>query len=316
MTQKLTILDIAKLAGVGKSTVSRVLTQDPRVKPATREKVEQVIRESGYVPSKSAQSMRGGSSKVIGVIVSRLDSPSENKAIRGILEVIYGAGYDAVIMESQFSAEKTREHLAVLEKRNVDGVIVFGFSGFEDNLLDRFSQRAVVIAVDTQAVSSVSYDNEGMIQLAMAQLTEKGLTAISYIGVDPSDRTTGRLRLDAYLAACRKHRLSAVYQTGELSYDSAYALTDKVLKEETQAIVCASDTLAMGVAKRLQELQRTEVTVSGVGATDLLSFMFPNTFSIDPGYFEAGEHAARLLLQHLQHNAAITHLIQHASYPA
>ena len=68
MTQKLTILDIAKLAGVGKSTVSRVLTNDPKVKPATREKVEQVIRESGYVPSKSAQAMRGGSAKVVGII--------------------------------------------------------------------------------------------------------------------------------------------------------------------------------------------------------------------------------------------------------
>ncbi|GAM78705.1 trehalose operon transcriptional repressor [Vibrio ishigakensis] len=50
MTKKLTILDIAKLAGVGKSTVSRVLTNDPKVKPETRQKVEQVIAESGYVP--------------------------------------------------------------------------------------------------------------------------------------------------------------------------------------------------------------------------------------------------------------------------
>ncbi|WP_154218977.1 LacI family DNA-binding transcriptional regulator, partial [Vibrio parahaemolyticus] len=49
MSKKLTILDIAKLAGVGKSTVSRVLTNDPKVKPQTRKKVEQIIRESGYV---------------------------------------------------------------------------------------------------------------------------------------------------------------------------------------------------------------------------------------------------------------------------
>ena len=84
MNKKLTILDIAKLSGVGKSTVSRVLTNDPKVKPETRAKVERVIAESGYVPSKSAQAMRGGSQKVVGVIISRLDSPSENKAISGI----------------------------------------------------------------------------------------------------------------------------------------------------------------------------------------------------------------------------------------
>lgn len=313
MTQKLTILDIAKLAGVGKSTVSRVLTNDPKVKPATREKVEQVIRESGYVPSKSAQAMRGGSAKVVGVILSRLDSPSENKAVSGILDVIYQAGYDAVIMESQFSAEKTNEHLEVLTKRNVDGVIVFGFSGCDMSAIETFGHRAVVIAVDTDQVSSVDYDHKGLIELAVNKLVEQGLEAISYIGVDESDRTTGLMRLNAYKECCERLGISPCFQTGQLSYESAYHLTDKVLLAETQAIVCASDTLAMGVAKRLQELGRTDVQVSGVGATSLLSFLFPNTFSIDPGYYQAGAESARLLIRQLSEPAGITHLVQQAS---
>ena len=314
MTQKLTILDIAKLAGVGKSTVSRVLTNDPKVKPATREKVEQVIRESGYVPSKSAQAMRGGSAKVVGVILSRLDSPSENKAVSGILDVIYKAGYDAVIMESQFSAEKTNEHLAVLQKRNVDGVIVFGFSGCDLTSIEKLGHKAVVIATDTDAISSVDYDHQGLIALAMDKLVSNGKKAISYIGVDESDRTTGLLRLNAYLDSCRKLGITPSYQTGQLSYDSAYHITDQVLGEGTEAIVCASDTLAMGVAKRLQELGRTDIQVSGVGATDLLSFLFPNTFSIDPGYFEAGKVSAQLLIKQLSGQQEVTHLIQQASY--
>ncbi|WP_415720830.1 trehalose operon repressor TreR [Photobacterium ganghwense] len=313
MTQKLTILDIAKLAGVGKSTVSRVLTNDPKVKPATREKVEQVIRESGYVPSKSAQAMRGGSAKVVGVILSRLDSPSENKAVSGILDVIYQAGYDAVIMESQFSAEKTNEHLEVLTRRNVDGVIVFGFSGCDMSAIETFGHRAVVIAVDTDQVSSVDYDHKGLIELAVNKLVEQGLEAISYIGVDESDRTTGLMRLNAYKECCERLGISPCFQTGQLSYESAYRLTDKVLLAETQAIVCASDTLAMGVAKRLQELGRTDVQVSGVGATSLLSFLFPNTFSIDPGYYQAGAESARLLIRQLSEPAGITHLVQQAS---
>lgn len=314
MTQKLTILDIAKLAGVGKSTVSRVLTNDPKVKPATREKVEQVIRESGYVPSKSAQAMRGGSAKVVGIILSRLDSPSENKAVSGILDVIYQAGYDAVIMESQFSADKTNEHLAVLQKRNVDGVIVFGFSGCDLSSIEHLGHKAVVIATDTNTISSVDYDHQGLIELAMDKLVSNGKQAISYIGVDESDRTTGLLRLNAYLDSCRKLGIEPNYQTGQLSYDSAYHITDQVLSDSTEAIVCASDTLAMGVAKRLQELGRTDIQVSGVGATDLLSFLFPNTFSIDPGYFEAGKVSAQLLIKQLSGQQEITHLIQQASY--
>ena len=100
MNKKLTILDIAKLSGVGKSTVSRVLTNDPKVKPETRAKVERVIEESGYVPSKSAQAMRGGSQKVVGVIISRLDSPSENKAVSSMLQVLYSNGYDCLLYTS------------------------------------------------------------------------------------------------------------------------------------------------------------------------------------------------------------------------
>ncbi len=313
MTKKLTILDIAKLAGVGKSTVSRVLTNDPKVRPSTREKVERIIAESGYVPSKSAQAMAGGSSKVIGIIISRLDSASENRVVRGVLQVIYAAGYDALIMEGQFNAEKTNEHLAVLQKRDVDGVILFGFSGCDLSAVEEWAHKAVLIAIDSERVSSVGYDNYAMIKQAMTYIQAQGKQHISYIGVDIEDKTTGLMRLNAYLDCCKAAHIQANFQLGELSYKSAYDLTEKVLTPETQAIVCASDTLAMGVAKRLQELDRSDILVSGIGATDLLAFIFPNTFSINPGYYSAGKSAANLLLKQLAGESAVTHLTQQAA---
>ncbi|WP_244062373.1 LacI family DNA-binding transcriptional regulator, partial [Aeromonas caviae] len=85
MEKKLTILDIARLSGVGKSTVSRVLNQDPKVNAQTRARVESVIAQHGFVPSKSARAMRSQSQQVVGIVVSRLDSSSENQAVRGML---------------------------------------------------------------------------------------------------------------------------------------------------------------------------------------------------------------------------------------
>ncbi len=299
MSKKLTILDIARLSGVGKSTVSRVLTNDPKVKPETREKVEQVIADSGYVPSKSAQLMRGGSQKVVGVIISRLDSPSENRSVSSMLEVLYTHGYDVVIMESQFNRDKTNAHLDVLLKRNVDGVIIFGFTDLDTQSLERWKSKAVVIATYSQQVSSINYDNLGIINHALQYVQQQGLTDIAFIGVDPKDTTTGAMRLQAYLDWCENYQLTPNYQTGLLKHESAYQLVDLVLKESTQAIVCASDTLAMGVIKRLQERQREDVVVTGVGGNELLSFLFPNVYSVDPGYREAGKKAANLLIQHL-----------------
>lgn len=313
MSKKLTIMDIAKLAGVGKSTVSRVVTNHPRVKASTREKIERVIQESGFIPSKSAQVMGGSSSKVIGIILSRLESSSENRVVSGLLEVIYAHGYDAVIMEGLFDTDKTNEHLAVLQKRHVDGVILFGFTGYDLLSVEKLAHKAVVIAVDNETISSVGYDNYGMIWQAMSHLQVLGKHHISFIGVDCSDKTTGLARLNAYLDYCKKHTLPADFQTGKLNYHSAYELTDLVLSEHTEAIVCASDTLAMGVAKRLQELQRSDIIVSGVGATDMLSFIFKNTFSIDPGYYQAGKSAAQLLFKQLSGNHQVVHLTQISS---
>lgn len=310
MSRKLTILDIARLSGVSKSTVSRVLTNDPKVNPETRAKVEQVIAESGYVPSKSAQSMRGQSQKVIGVIISRLDSPSENRAVSSMLSILYTHGYDVVIMESQFDHSKTYEHLEVLEKRNVDGIILFGFTGLDLTHLSKWQHRAVVIAMDAEEISSINYDNHGVITQVLEHLVQKNIRNISYIGVNPRDVTTGQMRLEAYLNWCRKEAVTPLYCTGELNHESAYRQVDQVLKPETEAIVCTSDTLALGVIKRLQECQRDDVIVTGVGGSELLSFLFPNVYSIDPGYRQAGEKAAQLLMTQLNGQSGCVHLTQ------
>ncbi|MCG9626286.1 trehalose operon repressor TreR [Vibrio mediterranei] len=313
MTKKLTILDIAKLSGVGKSTVSRVLTNDPKVKPETREKVEQVIAEHGYVPSKSAQSMRGGGAQnVIGVIISRLDSPSENKAVSSMLNVLYAAGYDVVIMESQFDPVKTNEHLNVLRKRNVDGVIVFGFTELDLDAVADWDEKVVVIAMDTDRVSSINYDNAGLIHAVLNKLKDQGVSDLAFIGVDPEDKTTGLARLNAYQVWCEEQQLPVRFRTGALHHESAYSLVDDVVSDSLQAIVCASDTLALGTIKRLQELGREDIIVTGIGGNELLSFLFPNIYSIDPGYHQAGEKAANLLIKQLKGDAIVSHLTQEA----
>lgn len=300
MTKKLTILDIAELAGVGKSTVSRVLNNDPKVKQSTREKVQQVITDHQFSPSKSAQSMRDGKSRVIGIIVAKLSSTSENSAVSGILDILYKNGYDAAIMESQFSQQKTEEHIEVLKRRNVDGVIFFGFSGCETDVLESLGSRCVVMAVDSEEHSSVSYDNAGAIRQVMEHFINLGLTNISYLGIGIEDKTTGLARLNAYQQQCTELGIAANWQTGEMSLESAYALTDSLIVGSTEAIVCASDTLAIGVAKRLQELGREDIQVSGIGNHQLLRFIFPHAVSVELGYSDAGKFAAEQLLRQLE----------------
>ncbi len=113
MQNRLTIKDIARLSGVGKSTVSRVLNNESGVSQRTRERVEAVMNQHGFSPSRSARAMRGQSDKVVAIIVTRLDSLSENLAVQTMLPAFYEQGYDPIMMESQFyCAQPTRWHLA------------------------------------------------------------------------------------------------------------------------------------------------------------------------------------------------------------
>lgn len=82
MQNRLTIKDIARLSGVGKSTVSRVLNNESGVSERTRERVEAVMQQHGFSPSRSARAMRGQSDKVVAIIVTRLDSLSKTLPCR------------------------------------------------------------------------------------------------------------------------------------------------------------------------------------------------------------------------------------------
>lgn len=135
MQNRLTIKDIARLSGVGKSTVSRVLNNESGVSERTRERVEAVMNQHGFSPS-APRAMRGQSDKVVAIIVSRLDSLSENLAVQTMLPAFYEQGYDPIMMESKFSAQMVEEHLGMLQRRNIDGVVLFGFTGLKRTCLN------------------------------------------------------------------------------------------------------------------------------------------------------------------------------------
>ncbi|MEJ4046907.1 trehalose operon repressor TreR [Erwinia sp. SLM-02] len=311
MQNRLTIKDIARLSGVGKSTVSRVLNNEENVRPETRERVLQVIEEHNFSPSKSARAMRGFSDKVIAIVVSRLDSPSENQAVRGMLPVFYQQGYDAIVLESQFSVERVKEHLQVLKQRNIDGVILFGFTGLTAKMLLPWREKMVMLAREMPGLSSVCYDDAGAVRLLMQTLREKQIGEIGFIGVSDRDTTTGLKRTRAYEEFCQQHGLAPHIALGELTWQSGYDLLPQLLAHDIRAVVCASDTIALGAQKYLQQQQISGVLVCSIGNLPLLHFLFPESFSVELGYGAAGDAAARQLLAQLDGSTDLHQTIIH-----
>ncbi|HEM7976601.1 TPA: HTH-type transcriptional regulator TreR [Citrobacter koseri] len=299
MQNRLTIKDIARLSGVGKSTVSRVLNNESGVSERTRERVEAVMNQHGFSPSRSARAMRGQSDKVVAIIVTRLDSLSENLAVQTMLPAFYEQGYDPIMMESQFSPELVEEHLGMLRRRNIDGVVLFGFTGICEEMLAPWQASLVLLARDASGFASVCYDDEGAIHTLMQRLYDQGHRAISFLGVPHSDVTTGKRRHEAYLSFCKKNKLHPVAALPGLAMKQGYEHAADVITPDTSALVCATDTLALGASKYLQEQRIDSLQLASVGNTPLMKFLHPEIITVDPGYAEAGKQAALQLIEQL-----------------
>ena len=98
----------------------------------------------------------------------------------------------------------------MLKRRNIDGVVLFGFTGITEEMLAHWQSSLVLLARDAKGFASVCYDDEGAIKILMQRLYDQGHRNISYLGVPHSDVTTGKRRHEAYLAFCKAHKLHPV----------------------------------------------------------------------------------------------------------
>ncbi|OCG23023.1 trehalose operon repressor [Gilliamella sp. wkB108] len=305
-SSNLTIKDIAKLSGVSKSTVSRVINHDPMVKDITRDKVMSIIEQYQFTPSKSARAMRGYGNKVIGIIVTRLDSMSENQAVRSMLPIFYGRGYDPIIIESQFSADKVKEHLSMLKEKQADGVIIFAFTGLDSSLLSFWQNKSVIMARSFSNYTCICYDDIGAVTAVLNHLYfSQQHKEIGFIGINQQDQTTGALRYQTYLDFCRHHQIMPNACLGNLSYHSGYLLAESILQQSPTAIVCATDAIALGLNKYLHEKQINHIVVASIGHSELLNFLFPKTLFVELGFDKAGICAAQELLSMLKNESSI-----------
>ena len=119
----MTIAEIASRAGVSKAAVSRYLNNG-YVSSEKREAIRRVIEETGYVPSQQAQTLRTGKSRMVGVIVPRIDSESISRVVAGISKVLEAQGYRLLLANTDNNIQKELEYLEVFRSGNVDGVIL------------------------------------------------------------------------------------------------------------------------------------------------------------------------------------------------
>src|SRR5882757_6846412 len=119
-----TVHEVARRAGVASITVSRVLNEHASVSDATRRKVQAVMRELDYVPNALAQSLKGQSSRTLGLVVGDVSNPFFTQLARGLEDAATAAGYSVILCNSDDDAKKERAYLEILARRRVDGLVL------------------------------------------------------------------------------------------------------------------------------------------------------------------------------------------------
>ncbi len=300
------INEIAKMAGVSRATVSRYLNAG-YVSQEKKERIAQVIRETGYQPSSHAQTMRTKKTKVIGVILPKISSETIGKMVSGISHVLTEKGYQLLLADTENHEENEVQYLELFRKNYVDGVIFIG-TIFTEEHRRKLEMLTVPIVILGQKLSGYNciYYNDYEASRDMTRLLLQNAGKIGYLGVTVRDEAVGRRRMEGFLDACREKGIEGLcIPEGEFHMDSGFRQMELLLEQdpEVDSVFCATDSIAMGALLCLRErgiAVPQKVQIAGVGDSSLARAAYPKITTIHYSYTSSGIEAAKRLLQMLE----------------
>lgn len=310
--QRVTIRDVAALAGVSVATVSNVLNRPSIVAAGTQERVQDAIARTGFVRSTAAGQLRGGKSRTVGIVVLDLANPFFTDMVRGAEDVLREHGYMLMVCSSDESAEQELHYLRLLEEHRVDGILITP-AGRELEEIAKLANHGIpTVLLDREAsdeeLCSVTVDDVRGGQLAALHLLELGHRNIAFVNGPASIRQCADRREGALTAL--RDRGSRFPPDVALQEIAVPALTADhgeravaallALEPSPTAVMCANDLLALGVLKGLASARRTppaELAIVGYDDVTFASMLSPALTSVRQPKYELGAAAASLLVE-------------------
>lgn len=321
------IRDIAKLAGVGVSTVSRVLNNHIDVKESTRERVMEIIKESNYIPNNSARILKQNNLKNIGVLVKGVFNPFFSEMINVIGSIITNSKYTMILQQNDYSfGEDFNSLQSFIKDKRLQGVICLGgnFEAITRSGMESLEVPVVLTSVNTEAkseedwyYSSVGIDNVESGYKATKYLIDLGHRNIAVMIGEKNDIGVSWSRLKGYKKAIEEIGLKFNEKellVGDYNYTTAYDSTKKYLSEneDTTALFCMSDIMAVGAAKAILDTGikiGEDISLVGFDGMDISKYYNPGITTMKQPKKEMAEKAANLLLDLIKNNCKNQHII-------
>lgn len=277
--RRVTIDDVAKLAGVSYQTVSRVINDKPDVSAATRQRIQNIIAETGYRPSHIARSLATARTATIGLVVPDISNPFFSAIARGVEQVAAAQGYTVLLCSTGEDASRELDVLHMLDERYVDGVIVCGLRE-EDALLQQALSpfRAVVLVnrrLAGETIPAIMVDDVLGGYVATQHLLQLGHTAVGFMA-GPTTSYSGAKRRQGYNQALAEAGI--VRQDGWIQHciptvagGEAAARQLLASHPELSALFCYNDLVAVGAMRHCMTAGwRVPEEIAIVGFDDIM----------------------------------------------
>ena len=307
MSQKTVTLDqVARLAGVSPSTVSRILNGTAVVSDDKRLAVDDAVRKLGFVPNPVARGLAGGRTLSIGVITQAIDSPFYGGTLRGIEDALHKVGYSPLFVSGHWDPAIEARCIDTLRSRRVDGIIVL--TGRLSDLALRALAKNLPVVVTGRKLQganlvALDFDNCAGARLATRYLIELGHRRIAFIAGDPV-HPDAQQRHKGYIEALIEAGLSydpALVLQGHFHEEDGRAAVDALVAARTPftALFATNDQMAMGALLGLtRHGLRVPQDVSLVGFDDLpaSTYSVPPLTTVRQPAYAIGECAAAAML--------------------
>lgn len=311
-----TIKDIAKICGVGVSTVSRAINNHPDINPETKEKIMNTIKEYGYVPNNSARNLKRVDAKAIAVLVKGISNPFFSNMIKVIEEECKKKRYSMELSHIEADEDEVDAALKVVKEKRLRGIIFLGglFSHSDEKLKKLnvpfvFSTAGSIPEnISKNQYSNIGVDDRKESARMVDYLIRLGHRNIAIVVAEAEEESIGKLRLEGYYDALQAHNIPVnpklIYQTrddiGHFSMENGCLTARKLVEsgEQFSAVYAVADALAIGAIRALLEAGLRvpdDVSVAGYDGIDVSGYISPSLTTIRQPVEEMAKDTVKLL---------------------
>lgn len=327
--EAVTIKDIARLCGVGVSTVSRAINNHPDINEETKTMIMQVIKENNYIPNNSARNLKRSDADAIAVLIKGITNPFFTDMIKTFEQEIEKHKYTFILHRVENKEDEIGIALELVKEKKLKGIVFLGgyFSHTEEKLKQLkvpfvLSTIGLTQKLDKTICSSVAVNDFQESRKMVDYLCRLGHKRIAIIAAQQDDESIGKLRLDGYIRALRDNNIetdsSLIRYTADgadsYSMENGYRMAKELIASKVgfTALYCICDSTAIGACKAIFDSGKRvpeDYSVAGFDGLDIAHYYNPSLTTIKQPVEEIARETIKILFDLIDKRKPVQHRI-------